>query len=371
MPDNPDARSPESLSPSREALFQLLTEEINDVIEIEKLKGWTPYVLIASLLSGSWVLIQDLFNARYSFRNVTVVFLLITFMLLLTLNIRHGLDTLAEGKRRTGLFLSPDSGNSSFVLLVESLWMAVIVYCSLRLRPWVSSRSLLPAVVFHAAAAIVFIIGIFVVSARLPTPRPHPRNQRIAVLIRMIIVALIEGTAIAGIFRSGIVHELSLVDTRVGGLIAFGALGIVYLADSGSETSYPRKELSEIRRDLVLGSISTMDGLQRTRVALQGMSLSDLFQRDMRELFALTSVARGEYSEALAKIFIFRASIGTADSENPRERELERLALGNMLEVMERHELQIHDILIRYTRLLASVKIRLNVMAKLYRAAGG
>jgi hypothetical protein len=70
--------APQVPEPSREELFRLLTEEIKDIGEAKKLKGWTPWVILASLASGLWILAQDLLAAQYSTKACVAIFLLVT-----------------------------------------------------------------------------------------------------------------------------------------------------------------------------------------------------------------------------------------------------------------------------------------------------
>jgi hypothetical protein len=46
----------------RDTLFNLITEEIKDLNEVDKLLGWTPWIVSATLISMAWVIVQDVWN---------------------------------------------------------------------------------------------------------------------------------------------------------------------------------------------------------------------------------------------------------------------------------------------------------------------
>src|SRR5947208_6137156 len=90
--------APQAQSPSRDELFRLLTEEIRDITEAKRLTGWTPWVILASLASGAWLLAQDLLTTHYSKRACVAVFLILTVILHLVRTVQADLDALSEDR---------------------------------------------------------------------------------------------------------------------------------------------------------------------------------------------------------------------------------------------------------------------------------
>jgi hypothetical protein len=113
-----------------------------------------------------------------------------------------------------------------------------------------------------------------------------------------------------------------------------------------------------------MGGISTVEGSHRARTILRGMWLSDVVMKDMNALLKLISTARSEYDDALDKVKMFKAIMNAAQADqNP---EVVRLTLSNMLDTLGAHELRICDVVVRYHRLLGSLRLRLEFVTKGY-----
>jgi hypothetical protein len=303
--------APQAPNPSRDELFRLLTEEIKDINEAEKLKGWTPWVILATLVSALWILAQDLLRVQYSKRASVAVFLIATIALQVARIVQRDMDALSEDRTGKASFYFLHSNTSAFNLITMSAWMAGIAYAVLRLAPLATNRRVfLVGVALYTFMAITFLTMMVPVVARLPVPMPKrtPRllySLTISAIIISVLVALV-----IGVIRSGFTHNLTIVEIRIGTIVALGSIGIVYLSGSIGEQSDSRQALSEIRRDLVLGGMSTVEGSHRARTILQGMWLSDVVMKDMHALFKLISTARGEYVDSLGKAKTFKTNVG-------------------------------------------------------------
>jgi hypothetical protein len=357
--------NPQLTDPSRDELFRLLTEEIKDVAESAKVKGWTPWVVLASLASGLWVLAQDLLTTQHSRTSWVAVFLIVTMSLHILRFTHRGLDVLSEDRSGKVSFFFVHSEASAFGILMVSLWTAGTAYAVLYLLPLAVSRRLfITAATFYTLMAATLFLAMILVIARLPIPVERRGPGTLFELTADMIAIAISMALLLGIVRSGFVNNLTIVDVRIGAIVSLGAMGVIFLCKGLGSRGDSSVAISELRRDLVLGGISTTDGIRRARAILQGMWLSDVVLQDMIILLKLISAAKGEYDEAFAKMAIFNASIGLEPTSQAPD--IGKLNLGNMLDTLEAHELRVCEIAERYHGLLASLRFRLEVVSKLY-----
>jgi hypothetical protein len=357
-------------NPSRDELFRLLTEEIHDISDAEKLKGWTPWVILASMVSGLWLLAQDLFTGNHSKRASVATFLLVTVILHIARLVQRQLDSISEDPSGRASFFFLHSDISAFSLLTLSAWTAGIAYAAVRLSQVAPPNQFLFAgELFYSAMAIMTLSMMIPVVARLPIPlsRRGPQPLHLAVGSTIIVAVLV--AFVGGVIKGGFMHNLTIVDIRIGTVAALEVLGIIVLSGKIGEKTDSREALSEIRRDLVLGGISTEAGSHRARTILRGMWLSDIVMKDMNALLKLISKARGEYEDALGKVKTFKTVMKLANADEGRQ--VARLTLSNMLDTLEAHELRICDVVKQYHRLLGSLQLRLQVVTKIYSNAEG
>jgi hypothetical protein len=141
----------ESQLASRDDLFRLLTEEIRDIVEGERLTGWTPWVVLASLISGGWVLIQEFWTASYSREIVSCVFVLLTVAVMLAVSLRKLIDEQTVDTQGRGVFSFLHSRVSASHSLLMFIWSITIAVLCLRVAH-LNSRILLAASVYYFVA---------------------------------------------------------------------------------------------------------------------------------------------------------------------------------------------------------------------------
>jgi hypothetical protein len=361
MSQDNTAEFEEEHRPSRDELFRLLTEEIRDSSDSEKLKGWTPWVILASMLSGLWILGQDLLTMPYSKTASLAVFLFVTASLHLVRSAQKSLQVLAEDRTARVSFFFLHSTSSPFNILVAAAWLAAIGFALLRLAPLaVTRRTFVAAGYFYVFIAVFELLMIVPVVTRLPIPMTRRAPRRIPVAVIGAVFTGIPVALVIGLIRSGFAHSLTLVEIRIGVVVALEAFGMVFLSRGVDEDSDPRKSLAEIRRDLVLGGASTAEAFHRTRTVLRGMWLSDVVAKDVQALLSFISEARNEHDSALAKIGTLKANLDS----HAANRDLDKLILGNMLDTLRAHESRVVDISERYYRLLGSLRLRLYMVTK-------
>jgi hypothetical protein len=317
-----------SVGPSREELFRLLTEEIKDINEAEKLTGWTPWVILASLLSASWILIQDLWSRNYSPRIVASVFLIVASGIILIRGAKRSLESFSESLPTRTPFTSLHSMTTANSVLANLLFDGSMGFACFELAPVSPNFKFFAGI--YGVLLLFGLIGFVIILARIPIPVPRP-SRAFSPIAGSIIFPLIYLGTIAQILRTGVAKSATVVDIRFGGVLALCAFAILFLTRSTSRLGDARYVLSEIRRNLVLCNISVTEARNNARMSLQGMWLSDVMSDDMRSLLKYISVARAEYSEALSKISAVRNNVQLDKLDAAWSSELDRVAVRSTL----------------------------------------
>jgi hypothetical protein len=358
------------LGPTREELARLLTEEISDIMEAEKVAGWTPWVILVSLVSASWVLIQDLLTGTPGWFAVETVFVVVTIGLHVVKFASSVLGESPNNQRRSGPFFNLHDKASLLNLLSGALWMAATAFSCFRIAPPLGPLIFGTTCAVYSFETLVclFVMGMIIARVPFPFSGLSSLGRPVIVSIAFFLLTSLQVAAIALAVRSLVLIHVSLVDVRIGSIMALGAYGLVYLSGRMSGDGNSRRMLSEIRRDLALHSVSLDEGIHRTRIALRGMGLSDVVMQDMQMLLGCISLVRNEYEEALRKAEALRVNISASEHAGSMVSELDRLMLGNLLDFFESHEERVIQIVTRYQTRYAGVRRRLNFVSGVYKA---
>jgi hypothetical protein len=283
----------------RDTIFRLLIEEIKDLNEAERLRGWTPWVITASLVSICWMIVQDVWTGAYNPQAVHMIFLTVSISLALVMVIRGSLRDSSASTPGKGPLLLVHTNVSALTAFVTAAWTGLIAFATYSF--WQVRGRVIFAVAtgWFGFASLSLLILTIMVFARFPLPvkTKSPRAIALAALVHFAIYI----TSLVEIFRLNLIPVTTSRDIRLGGLLALGAYGIVTLAGSGNQNPM-RQTLIELRRDLILGGIPINEALQRARSALQGMWLSDVVREDMQSLLKLISDVRAEHEELFVRL---------------------------------------------------------------------
>ena len=360
-PISADARNVDS-----DLLFRLLTEEIRDRHELGKLEGWTPWLITGALVSVVWLLVQDAWGNALRPESVRASFLVASITLFAVLDIRGTLLRMSEttGNRRPFSLLH--TSTTALNAAAKSLWFTVIgLACIFRPRV-VDSFAVFVFGMCFLVFASVGLLMVFLIAKRLPIPISRPTVRVLVVLTAAFTTLGV--TSVVALAKSNAISVAQVADIRAGGLLALGAFGIVILCRGHSSSSVAKETLVELRQEIVLGSLSSEDALQRTRVALQGMFSSDLIRDDARELLKLISEVRGVHSGAFQTIGTLKAGCPSLLSSTVPA-DFEKLAIAGTLDLLQTCEPKVNEISKRYFALLKSVRLRIALISRIMKAA--
>jgi hypothetical protein len=290
-------------------------------------------------------------------------------------SLRRLIDDQAVDRRGRGIFSLLYSRASASHGLLMSIWATAIAILCLRIAR-LDRGILLAGSVYYFLVALLSLAATAAVLARLPLPVPtsvrpgRPLKFSLAMLIGLSVGTIFDGAIIIALLRNASLWQASVTEIRIGGLLAFEVLGTLFISKRTTQFSDSRRILSDIRRDLVMGSTPTPEVFYRARVAMGGMLLSDVFSKDVSRLLAIVSLVRSEYDDAFAKIQNLKDNVDVlATREGLTVSAIDKLALGNTLDALQSNELRIMGFIDQYWNLLKSLDTRLTFAAALHAAA--
>jgi len=353
-------RIPNVSAPDRDALFRLLVEEIKDLTESEKLQGWTPWVMSASLISVSWIVVQDIWANRVSFQASLGPFLIVALGLTSFLHIIGIARDLSE-RERSKFFLI-HATNTPLHAVVLTAWLSCLAFVCFIFKPIPPPYLLRIVGVTFAIFALFSAVTVIAIAARLPLPI-NKKGSRTALFTGVALVALYS-YAVVILLRANVVRVATVSDLRTGGLLALSGFALLIVSRGRGHHEVVRRTLMELRRDLILDSIPLDEARQRARMALRGMWISDVVKDDVRLLLGHISAVRSLYDEAFRKIDVLKGAVDIGTVAVPLK-EFEKDAVSNTLEVLHSFEMRILKISEEYFRLLKNVQQRIEVVARI------
>jgi hypothetical protein len=140
---------------------------------------------------------------------------------------------------------------------------------------------------------------------------------------------------------------------------------VLVLLSQGTSRSNEKRSLIDLRRDLMLGVLTPAEVRHRTRRALQGLGLFDVYREDVRKLFRFISDVRSIYDDAFRRIENLKASVQLTPNTGSQLQPIEKMAIGSTLDILESYEQRVNEISHEYQRLLKSVRARAKFTARI------
>jgi hypothetical protein len=363
MSETHPSNKPKVSEEDRETLFRLLTEEIKDLNDAERLRGWTPWIVSATLISMAWLVVEDLWTRQPSIAPIRATFLAVSLALWLIRIIAVLLESLSPVERGDKRFLLFHTTRSTLREVFNSMWaigLAIAIWTTNDVET-VYIRIALGLFLGFFSLAGVFAVAIII--TRLPVPISKKSAPRLTIAFGVVLLT-IYALAIVDILAGDSFKAAGALDIRSGGLIAVGAYALLELSHRGGQPVL-RNILVGLRRDLVLGSLPVEEVQHHIRTTLQGVWLSDVVRDDLRSLLKLISDVRVLYDDAFRKIDILRASVPIADSSGGQLKDFEKLAVSNTLDVLKTFEPQVGKISEEYFAKLRSLRTRMELVARM------
>jgi hypothetical protein len=151
-------------------LFRLLTEEIKDRHDASKLRGWTPWLLLAALASMASVLVEEIWARPVRVEAVRACFIMGSLVIVSVLAGRSILTAITEREAGRPRFLFLErTGTPESILLLACWFGAMSAACFLH-RATVTSYALTSVGWVLAFFSVFSVVMVFARAAKLPLP---------------------------------------------------------------------------------------------------------------------------------------------------------------------------------------------------------
>ena len=287
LPGNSKGAPPISIGADLQSsgLLHLLDTEISAALADSERQGWSSWALIAGVASLLWLTVVQLGPSVPMWGRVGLVYLLWSLGRQAVLDVR-GIVNVPQRPAEPRFWVSNRwLGSSRISLIVQNLHYATIfllVALFLQQIPSLIGKLLLAMYLLSFVAGIL----VFVVSY-VPFPIPvglqFGRSQSIVTFSLGVLVLLVDGAGVAAVVYTLIPFDMrnQLLDLKIGSLLFAATYLVIQLSSQGAVGPLV-ESLRVIRRNLLLGKITTQDAAHQAEIAISGFHVSDLLQSDIQ-----------------------------------------------------------------------------------------
>ena len=274
-------------------LVTLIKSEISEIHSRNASTGLTTWILLSALAGILWLFLNELERAKFTTDNVLLLIPLVFFVY----------TTIALPSRIIGLkdaqtsarFIYPHAmipGNTfGFVL-----WLSIVcllVYSTYRTHGISFSYYVIATYIFLTFLFLSLLVLSVIVRINLPIPKSLIDNGNIQVNIKfkkykslgLLFWVSLVGLSLYGFLSATLTKYSSITfdDIKLTCSILCGCVLLILLSKVKAKKPL-LIELIEIRRELLLGGVSTEKAKKQCRIALSGSYLSDIFSDEIRQL---------------------------------------------------------------------------------------
>lgn len=286
--------------PSREALLDLIRDEIASASAVQQQPGWTPWALAGALAAVGWLLVSEISTGLQAI-HVAIVALGATMAVEAVLMLRSSVDTAETLPRATQRFILTSAHYGASRL--EIIWLMVravaIVCVTLALRTQLASFwHSWPTVIVFSIAAIGGVVELIRSLMDIPMAMPTRKYHWVGLLFLMPLAATAWR---CGAWFYSHYSEFSINSTRTGLLIVALTMILTYMA-KGVARSPLANTLLDIRRELTLGRLSVSEAASRLDMTIAGMKVNHVLQDAVHTVLDAERRVVGKLSQVNAEI---------------------------------------------------------------------
>lgn len=310
----------------RADLLDALKTEIASQENKLRRPGWSTWALLGALTAVAWYGLHELETAKSNLHYLLAVFLIFSILTELWSSFRLALEPQSDRPQGQLRFVPWHFMGSQRILMLAHLFR----WACLAAAAW----NFLP--VFSALGWYLLIyLGINLLLAFLgfissfgDVLCPLPTGQRARLSSLILILPGLGGAVWLLMFLS---HQpvCDFAAIRLGLATGGGLLLIVMLCDGLSPLPILQM-LQDIQRDLSFGKITVQQAAQQTDIALAGMRLSDVLQRELQPLvnaFERLNLSRQEAANRLNLVRKIREEQGGLESLDAEQSQWIKVAL--------------------------------------------
>jgi len=277
----------------------LLDSEIAHLRSEHQRPGWTRWALIGGIASVIWLILSEIEQGLFETSSTMILFLVLSLLFhsaLALLRLAKATHPLQSSGMRFQLTHSI-FGQEQALFLLESLHSLSIVVISYLFRGLVAWPFTVTVCIIHGFESFMYLLGVLF--SYLPAiPVRTPKGGRFGTAIGLIEFGA--NSIPASSYLSAIVlsaRGIQVADIRLAGLF----LALVYLLRillrAGAEVPLLESFVA-VRRQLALSQITVGDAIQQIDIALYGLQVADVWQKDIQDLLRQISSAHSELHDA-------------------------------------------------------------------------
>ncbi|MBV6450584.1 MAG: hypothetical protein MHPDNHAH_01308 [Anaerolineales bacterium] len=280
-------------------LLSAIDFEIKNIDDEVSRAGWNFWILLGSIGTLGWFLLEELGGGAHDWKHSLLVFLMLNLALEVISNLKSLTYPIIRSQSVNRFFIASRVFGSSrlayiFVLFRNFALISIIHYVK-------------DSLIWHQALiayyVVFFILTLFILFTSfidLPLkPSKSTFTKFIGGGIAIVINFVVLGSLTTEVFTGKLFIEIN--EYKIGALIfsiSFLAPYIIVL----NQNTYQKTSLVNVRRDLLLGNLSIDDAKKQTEILLLGMQVDDYLQDDVKVILELLNQSNS-YASKVNKQF--------------------------------------------------------------------
>jgi hypothetical protein len=261
---------------------------------------------------------------------------------------------------RDGMFFHLHSATTPLQLLARLAWLSAALFITYNLN---SNFEVWSLIAFRWLLITCCIVGFFmliVVMARIGFPVSKPKGW-FSFVIDFAVLGIL-GHLSFHLISNLLTTVARLEDVKCGLLLALASVALLILSKGRSDQSSQKEALIELRQEIAFGTLTGAEAKHRTRIALQGLFLSDVVAKDIGRLLKLIDDVRRIYSDAFARIETLKNAVDISSGPIATLDSVAKIALANTLDVLVTYESNVFSISTQYFKQLENIKWRMSIV---------
>jgi hypothetical protein len=340
-------------------IIHLLDFEIDRLRSEARQPGWTKWALIGGVGTCGWLFLSELSDKAVSWPNVVVVFLVasIVWDMCQFLIAVLGISEEARSSETRVILSKTLLGRRRFSALFDLVRVCVLLSIGSKVLP--SGFVRLCFCLWYGTFAVTLLFGVFISFFEFPLPAGRAKTNLPTIVFGVVLF----GCGLVSIF--GIAQKLSVLERLPSvyewrtAVLIFAIVTLVgFLVRTEGEPLL--HSLVVIRQDLGLGKINIESAKEQIDVALAGLTIDQMFHKDVSEILGYLSSVNAEMDEVSKEYAMIEekkaAGQGLVENENTVIEALKR-SCRNRLESIEKTIDLVHNRMAKMNKKMWSVRL--------------
>ncbi len=294
----------------KENVLHLLDAEIKHVISSEKDSGVTVWALTVALASILWVILDQIEALQVELSNILLLFLLYSLITDFIYIFSRGIASTStfQGERRFR-FSQQDLSSSRSAALLLFIRALVLVLLISQYGDYLFSITKYTTYIFYFFLLFLILVGLILSFINLPLPITREQSfKKTAVLLVISLIPLMCAIDILYPWDNNHILSFSISDYKLSSLILAFSILLIILVRSRIRTPL-LDSLIRLRRDIALSKLDIDDAVKQVDIALIGLRVTDVFQKELKLFLDLTEKISFELDVAVEKITALRRQL--------------------------------------------------------------